>query len=180
MPLTLVLSIGVKSSILEARNLILQSAGYTVVSALSISEAVERFQAGDFDLVILGSFIPAKDREWLACLIRASGSRTPIISVSEKLGQCDAVVNATLEDDPNTFLDRIREVLSRADEVPASWQVISTCKADMLQKERSRRYRVPAMNNNIKKRKPQKQPPALSRARGEEDGHLPLDRLPLQ
>lgn|GEM_PF-1732774 len=124
MPLTLVLSVGFKSSILENRNLILQTAGYTVVSAFSIGEAVERFQAGDFDLVILGSFIPAKDRERLACLIRASGSRTPIISVSEKPGRWDAVVNTTLEDDPNTFLIGIREVLSKAGEGQAVLQVM--------------------------------------------------------
>jgi hypothetical protein len=31
------------------------------VSAYSMGEAVERLKAGDFDLVILGSFIPARE-----------------------------------------------------------------------------------------------------------------------
>ena len=69
MPLTLILSIGFDSPMLETRNLVLQSARYRVASALSIRKAVERFQASDFDLVILCYSVPRKDRERLTCLI---------------------------------------------------------------------------------------------------------------
>ena len=62
MSLTIVLSIGFDPSLLETRSLVLQSAGYMVESASSLKEAVNRFQSGDFDLVLLCRSVPRKDR----------------------------------------------------------------------------------------------------------------------
>jgi hypothetical protein len=86
-----------------------------VVSASSVKEAIDLFLAGDFDLVILCHSIPATDRERLTCLIRASGSLTPIVSIAETSGPHDAFANATLEEnDTNEFLADLREILSKA------------------------------------------------------------------
>jgi CheY-like chemotaxis protein len=122
MPLTMVmvLAVGLDFSLLRARNQVLQSAGYTVIPALSITEAVERFRDGDFDLVILCHSVPTKDRGRFTCLIRASGSRTPIVSISEQSPQCDAFADATLEDCPSKFLRGIEEVLAKVVKKPAA------------------------------------------------------------
>jgi DNA-binding response OmpR family regulator len=114
MPLILVLSVGLDSSLLEARNKILRSAGFIVESALSVKEAFARFLAGDFDLVTLCHSIPKKESDRLICLIRASGSRAPIVSISGNPSQLDAFANATLEADPDKLLIDIKEVLEKA------------------------------------------------------------------
>ena len=52
-----------------------RSAGYIVVSADSIGEAIDHFNAGDFELVVLGDSISIESRQRLTSLIRASGSQ---------------------------------------------------------------------------------------------------------
>jgi hypothetical protein len=113
MPLTLVLSVGPDASLLGARNRVLLAAGYLIESASSLNEAAYRFLTGDFDLVILCHSVPTRERERLTCLIRASGSRTPIVSISGSLHQCDAFATATIEDGPKVLMD-IRAVLNKA------------------------------------------------------------------
>jgi CheY-like chemotaxis protein len=119
MMLGMVLAIGFDPSLMTTRMLVLQSAGYVVVRASSLKETVDHFQSGNFDLVLLCHSVPATDRERLACLIRASGSRIPIVSIAGSLGECDTLANATLEDGPNKFLAGIREVLVKAVKTPA-------------------------------------------------------------
>jgi CheY-like chemotaxis protein len=120
MMLGIVLGVGFNPSLMTTRMLILQSAGYVVVLASSLQETVDHLQSADFDLVLLCHSVPATDRERLTSLIRASGSRTPIVSIAGSLGECDAFANATLEDGPNKFLARIREVLIKAVKTPAA------------------------------------------------------------
>ena len=116
----IVLAIGFDLSLMTIRDLVLQSAGCAVVEAFSLEEAVDHFRSGDFDLVLLCHSVPAGDRERLASLIRASGSRIPIVSIAGSLGECDAFANATLEDGPNKFLASIRDALLRAARTPAA------------------------------------------------------------
>ena len=87
-----------------------------VESASTVKEAADRFQSGDFDLVLLCHSVPRKDRDRLISLIRASGSRTSVVSIAENL---DILANATLEDRPNNFLAGIRDVLVKAEKTPA-------------------------------------------------------------
>jgi CheY-like chemotaxis protein len=122
MPQTIVLAVGRDPSLLKTRNLVLQSAGYMVESASSVKEAVDRFQSGDFDLVLLCHSVPRKDRDRLTSLIRTSGSLTPIVSIAGNLGECDAFATATLEDGPSNFLARIRDVLVKAEKtIPSQY-----------------------------------------------------------
>lgn len=111
MALTDILSVGLDPELLGTRNLVLQSAGYTVVSANSIKEALDRFRAGDFDLVLLCQSIPRNERDRLSLWIRASGSRTPVVSISGKLCERDGFANATVPSDPAALLWGIRKVL---------------------------------------------------------------------
>ena len=117
--LGIVLAVGLDQSFMAARIPVLRSAGHTVVEASSLKEAVDHLQSGDFDLVLLCHSVPATERERLIGLIRASGSRIPIVSIARSLGECDAFANATLEDGPNKFLAGIRDALSKARKTPA-------------------------------------------------------------
>ena len=120
MALTVVLSSGVDADLLVTRNLVLQSAGYAVVPAFSIKEAIDCFQEGDFDLVLLCQSIPTKGKDCLTSLIRASGSRVPVVSVSGIACQRDAFTDATVGSEPGALLWGIREVLINA-ATPAVW-----------------------------------------------------------
>jgi CheY-like chemotaxis protein len=108
---------------LRARGLVLESAGYLVESASTLKGAADRFQSGDFDLVLLCHSVPRKDRDRLTSLIRSSRSRTPIISIAGNLGECDAFATATLEDGPNNFLAGIKDVLVKAEKTNPSQYV---------------------------------------------------------
>jgi DNA-binding response OmpR family regulator len=116
---TLVLSVGLDHELLDTRNLVLQSAGYTVVSARSIKEAVDRFQECDFDLVLLCRSIPTKDRERLSTWVRASGSRIPVVWVTGMIWQTNPLASVTVDGDPVALLVGIREALTK----PASLAV---------------------------------------------------------
>lgn len=114
MALTLILSISLDVELLSTRNLVLQSAGYLVVAAYSLKEAVDRFQDGDFDLVLLCQSIPTKEKDRLTCWIRASGSRVPVLSVSASPCQRDTFTDATVESGPKALLEGIKEALLKA------------------------------------------------------------------
>jgi CheY-like chemotaxis protein len=155
MALTLVLSVGLDPEILGTRNIVLQSAGYTVVRAFSLKAAVDCFQALDFDLVLLCQSIPAKEKERLTSWIRASGSRIPVVSIAEYLSQQDAFADATVESDPKLLLMGIRQALVKAG-IPAGWTAAFSHKNDAAvlpprgfaaAQDRSRFDREPAMSN---------------------------------
>jgi DNA-binding response OmpR family regulator len=114
MALTVVLSVGLDPDLLRTRSLVLQSAGYMVVSAYSVKEAVDQFQAGDFDLVLLCQSIPTKERDGLTWWMRASAPGTPVVSVSGKLFSDDVVAGVTVGSEPSALLWGIREVLINA------------------------------------------------------------------
>lgn len=110
---TLVLSVGLDPLILDAREEVLKSAGYIVVSAMSIKEAFHLFRDGDFDLMILCHTLPAKDRERLTCLIRASGSRIPVAFISGLSGEQAIFSDFILEEDPVELLAGIGHLLAK-------------------------------------------------------------------
>jgi CheY-like chemotaxis protein len=116
----MVLAVGSNPSLMTNRTLVLQAAGYVVIKTYSLEDADAQFQAGDFDWILLCHSVTAVDRERLTSFIRASGSRIPVISIAENLGECDAFANATLEDGPNKFLAGVREVLSKAAKTSAA------------------------------------------------------------
>lgn len=93
--------------------MLLQSAGYAVVTARSAKEAIDRFLAGDFDLVLLCHSLPEKERDGLACLIRASGSLTPVITITSFGGHSDAFASATYECEPERLLAGIGDTIGR-------------------------------------------------------------------
>jgi DNA-binding NtrC family response regulator len=119
MPLTVVLAVGLDSSLLAAQNSVWQSAGYFVTSTGSIREAIGHIRDGDFDLVLLGHSIPTDSRERLTFLIRAIGSRTPVVSVTDSSTGCDLFADATIRNEPSNLLQSIGELMAERAKSPA-------------------------------------------------------------
>ena len=111
MPLIVVLGVGLESSLLESLSRVWRSAGYILRPAWSVREAIALFKGGDFDLVILGHSLPAESRERLAFLIRATGSKVPVVCTSDSSSNLDSFADATLASEPDELLKRIGELL---------------------------------------------------------------------
>jgi DNA-binding response OmpR family regulator len=75
MPPAKILVVEFDPSLLGTLSLALQSAGFTVVTASSTSEAAERLQSDDFRVVIVRQPISAKNSELLTSLISADKSQ---------------------------------------------------------------------------------------------------------
>jgi DNA-binding response OmpR family regulator len=112
-PLRVLLAVGLDSALLESQRSVWQTAGYHVTSADSIREGIAQFHEGDFDLVLLSHSIPSESRERLAYLIRASGSRIPVICVSESSSGSDSLADATIRSGPENLLQGIEDLLSK-------------------------------------------------------------------
>jgi DNA-binding response OmpR family regulator len=83
MQLTVVLAVGLDSSLLAGQSADWKSAGFVVIWAASIREVIVHFQDGDFDLVLLDDGILPESRERMTFLIRASGSRIPLVYITD-------------------------------------------------------------------------------------------------
>jgi DNA-binding NtrC family response regulator len=112
-PIKVLLAVGLDSSLLQSQRSAWQTAGYHVTSADSIREGIAQFHEGDFDLVLLNHSIPAESRERLAYLIRASGSRIPVICVSDSSSGSDSFADATIRSGPENLLQGIEDLLSK-------------------------------------------------------------------
>ena len=125
MSLTVVLAVGLDSSLVTNQASVWQSPGYSVTFAGSIREAISLFRDGDFDMVLLGSSIPADSRERLAFLIRASGSRIPVVCVADPSGDADTFADATIRDEPIKMLEGIGEVMAKRAKGPSAGRTVS-------------------------------------------------------
>jgi DNA-binding NtrC family response regulator len=124
MPQTVVLAIGVDSALLANQCSAWQSAGYFVTFAESIREAIVHFRDGDYDLVLLGPSIPADSRERLTFLVRAGGSRIPVVCIADSSSACDSFADATFRNEPDELLRGIGEVLAKRAKAPAASQAM--------------------------------------------------------
>jgi DNA-binding response OmpR family regulator len=116
MPHIVALAVGRDSLLLQTRCQVLQSAGYTVVSALSLDESLKEFRSGDFDLVILCHSIPEPDRELLTKAVHSYSPKTPVIVVSATLSAMDRLADAMVESEPTILLQEIPKLLHKAPE----------------------------------------------------------------
>jgi hypothetical protein len=112
MPVTVVLAVGLDPWLLASQNRIWRSAGYFVVSADSIAEAIDLFNDGDFDLVVLGDCISVESREKLTSMIRASGSQTPVAFIGNSSHDSGRCADSTLKNDSGTLLACLGELLA--------------------------------------------------------------------
>jgi len=116
MPHIVALAVGRDPVLLETRGQILRNAGYTVVSALSIEQALESFASGDFDIFILCHSIPMRDRERLSYAIHRHSPNTPVTVVTARVNAMDRFADATIENEPEILLQEIPRILHKAPE----------------------------------------------------------------
>jgi DNA-binding response OmpR family regulator len=110
----LILNVGQDSALLNTRTLILQAAGYSVQAACSIHQAIEDFKAADFDLVLLCHSLALQDRSRLVALIRASGSRIPVVTIAGSGQEADPFADVTVESAPEKLFLCISQVMQKA------------------------------------------------------------------
>lgn len=108
-----VLAVGRDPLLLEIRSRLLRRDGYTVVSELSIYDAIQQFVAIDFDLVILCHTIPAPDRQRLTNCVHNYSPDTPVVLVSATLGAKDKFADATVDNDPSQLLTELPKIISQ-------------------------------------------------------------------
>jgi hypothetical protein len=112
MPLKIVLAVGVDSWLLATHSAAWRSAGFIVLSAITVREAFDHFRLGDFDLVLLGQSLSVESKERLTFLIRGSSTRTPVVSIAASSGDCDSFATATVKNDAGALLQCMRELLA--------------------------------------------------------------------
>jgi DNA-binding response OmpR family regulator len=96
----------------------LESEGYRVIEAHTGRQAVNRFQAGGVDLILLDVMMPEKSGYDVCRDIRAAGDRVPIIMLTAKGEEIDKVVGLQLgADDYVTKPFGVHELLARIDAV---------------------------------------------------------------
>jgi DNA-binding NtrC family response regulator len=120
MPLTVVLAVGLDSSLLESQSPVWQSSGYIVTFTNSIKEAISRLRDGDFDLVLLGYSISAASRERLMFLIRSTGSQIPVVEVPGFSEDCDTFAGITVKKQSMDFLEGIGAIMADLTRSPSS------------------------------------------------------------
>ena len=120
MSLMVILAVGVDTSLLEIQSSVWKSAGYVVTFAWSIKDAIIHFRYGDFDLVLLGQSLPTESRERLTFLIRASGSRVPVVSIANSSSECDSFADMTIKNEPGIVLEAIRELTANRSKIHAA------------------------------------------------------------
>jgi hypothetical protein len=125
MPLTVILAVGVDLSLPRDQTSVWQSAGYLVSFAGTIREAISLFRDGDFDLVLLGKPIPADSKERLTFLIRASGSRIPVVCIADSSSDVDTFADAIISDEPIGLLDAVGEFMTHRAKTPVAARAVS-------------------------------------------------------
>jgi CheY-like chemotaxis protein len=108
-----VLAVGLDSTLPHTHASILKTAGCVVRAAGSLREAIEHVRNGDFDLVLLGPFLPPDARRKLTGLIRALGSRLPVASIARSSGDRDPFADATLNLDPRELLAGMSSLVAK-------------------------------------------------------------------
>src|SRR5580704_18192761 len=74
----------------------------------AINQSINQFQTGDFDMVLLCHSIPLQERDRLACAIRSSGYRVPVVLVASVSQECSrGCADAILENHPKALVQGI-------------------------------------------------------------------------
>ena len=110
-----ILSISYDRTLLITRRLMLEEAGYEVVSAEGFTEGLERCEP-NFDLIIMGHSIPQRDKQAIVAECRKRGCTAPVVSLL-RFGE-KPIPEAAYGLDPNNpweLLEAIKQILgSRA------------------------------------------------------------------
>jgi CheY-like chemotaxis protein len=97
------------------RNMILERAGYTVISTTNPDTAVRIFSGSEIDAVVFGDSIPADQRLELALKFKSLNQSVPIVALSNSSGSqfSSGIVDEQLESlgDPHLLLEALKRAL---------------------------------------------------------------------
>jgi hypothetical protein len=114
MAITMVLAVGVDSSLLPAQDSLWNAAGFILMPVNSIREAISHFISGDFDIVLLGESLSMEQRERLTFLIRAFGSHIPVACIATSPTDCNSFADATLRCDTRLLVTGMEKLVANA------------------------------------------------------------------
>lgn len=107
-----ILSISYDESLLATRQMILEQAGFEVVSSFGFAESLENSKKGPFDLVVLGHSLPRKDKSAIVAALKGK-SRPKILSIRRHgyppIPEADASVDAL--EGPAALVEAVRQTL---------------------------------------------------------------------
>lgn len=107
-----ILSVSYDSQLLETRRLMLERAGYDVVSAFGFNEAIHQCrQDCEFDLFVLGHSIQGRDKEALIEAFRQRQS-SPILALKAYDGEFVKGATASVNIDPEQVMKAVSSLLS--------------------------------------------------------------------
>jgi DNA-binding NtrC family response regulator len=102
--------------------MILERAGYTVISISNPDAAVRIFTDSEIDAVVFGDSIPASQRLALALKFKSLDQSVPIVALSNSSGSqfASGIVDEQLESlgDPHLLLEALKRVLARSGNGP--------------------------------------------------------------
>jgi len=96
---------------LESQREAWKSAGYFAIPTASIKGAINHFQAGDFELVLLGHSISTEASKTLASVIRATDAHVPIACIAGSPGCHDSFADGIFKPDSTDLLAGMRQLL---------------------------------------------------------------------
>jgi DNA-binding NtrC family response regulator len=111
-----VLSVSKNSAVQVTRNLILERAGYKVLSTIDLSEAVRLFETSNVDAIILGDSLGPDERHELGTAFKTLRPAVPIIMVGRvnDSRSVQELADEHLESmgDPRLLLEALARVLN--------------------------------------------------------------------
>ena len=106
-----ILSISYDSVLLETRHMMLEQAGYIVVSAEGLADAIEHC-SGDFDLVIMGHSIPQKDKRAMIAELHHHGLNAPLLSLLRRGEEPIPEASRGIDPSPQHLLETVKAMLA--------------------------------------------------------------------
>lgn len=107
-----ILSVSYDESLLATRQMLLETQGYNVTSALGFTQAIRHCKTAGFDLFILGHSIPATDKQELISTFH-NNCPAPVLSlgrIGEELVPSDFHL---FPDKPEQLIQTVAKILDR-------------------------------------------------------------------
>jgi DNA-binding NtrC family response regulator len=108
-----ILSISYDPALLSTRQQLLESRGYSVVSAEGFTSALEHCSGEHFDLVVMGHSIPHKDKEALLKAVN-EGCKAPVVAlVRTPEPSLKGAAESVDPRSPSDFLTAVEKILGK-------------------------------------------------------------------